>query len=421
MRKRLIVLSFDALSGQDMAYMKRLPVFQAFFARAAICTNVRSIYPSVTYPCHVSIVTGKHPRDHGVTANVHTQPKRANTPDWYWQAKYVKAPTIYDLAIQKGMKVGAFLWPVTAKSNIHYLLPEIFANRAWDTQLLTSLRNGSPLLLLRFFRQFGHMLKGISQPELDDFVTACVIDTIRQKSPELLFVHLTDIDAKRHQYGVHSAEAYAAIDRHAIRFERILDALKEKQLYDSTNIVILGDHTQLDFHTKVALNEILAEHGWQEHSAGKVISWKAFAKSNGGSAYLYQKTVSENTAKLHALLKKLQEDPKNGIERILTSEEAAAEGADPACTFMLEAKEGYLFTDAPKRHKKAGKADHGYHPSKPNFRTFYAMAGPDIRQGVKIDRMSLLDIAPTLAKLLDLPFESTDGTPLDIFLQESDV
>jgi len=340
-----------------------------------------------------------------------------NAPDWYWHAKYVNTPTVYDLAIQADMKVGAFLWPVTARSKIHYLLPEIFPNRRWDFQIFTALRNGSPRLLLRLFRRFGHMLNGITQPGLDDFVTEGVIDTIRQKSPDLLLVHFTDLDTARHNHGVNSAEAYEAIDRHAVRFEKIIHVLKEMQLYDETNIVILGDHAQLDFHTKVALNATLSEGGWLNCDAGKLKSWKAFAKSNGGSAYIYQNASRCDKSKLYEFLEHLQADPSNGIEKILTAQEAAAEGADPDCTFMLEARKGYIFTDFLGTKGKASQADHGYHPEdKPDFKTFYAMSGPQIKKGAHLDEMSILDIAPTWAKLLDLQLDDVDGKVLDIFL-----
>lgn len=415
MKKRLLVLSFDALGGADFEYLKVKPEFKAFFDQAAICTNVRTVYPSVTYPCHVSIVTGIHPKDHGVTANTLVQPERINAPDWYWQDKYVKSETIYDAAIRSGMKVAAFLWPVTAKSKIHYLLPEIFPNRKWDHQVWTALRHGSPLFLLGLFRRYRHHLDGIKQPNLDQFVVEGVCHTIKTKSPELMLVHLTDLDTAKHDHGVHSDEAFAAMDRLATHFARIVDALKEKGLFDETTIAILGDHSQLDFHTKVPLNHLLAESGWLTFRKDKVTSWKVLVKSNGGSAYVYTKDDDVDRVNLKDFLEKLQADGRYGIERILTGEEAGAQGADPNCAFMLEAKIGYGFSDWLGAEEKGKKADHGYHPSKPDYETFFAMAGPGIKKGAQIKAMSLVDIAPTWAELLNLELKDVDGVVLDIF------
>jgi len=418
MKKRLLVLSFDAFGGEDFEYIKEKPEFKAFFEQAAICTNVSSIYPTVTYACHTSIVTGKLPKNHGVVSNTLVQPNRVNAPDWYWQRKYVKGDTIYDIAIRNGMKVGAFLWPVTAKSKIQYLLPEIFPNRKWDSQVLTSLRNGSPSFIFELFKRYRHLLRGIEQPYLDDFVTESVVHTLKKKAPEMMLIHFTDLDTARHDYGVRSKEAYAAIDRLGARFEKIIDTLKEEKLFDETVIVILGDHFQLDYHTKVPLNHLLADGGWLNITGDQIENWKVLAKSNAGSAYVYEKAGFGDRAGLEAFLNALKMNPENGIERILTGEEAGEYGADPHCAFMLEAKVGYVFTDALGGGEKGKVADHGYHPTeKADYATFYAMAGPGVHAGAEVRQMSLIDIAPTWAKLMGLELGEVDGEVVEEMLE----
>lgn len=419
--KKILVLSFDALGGEDYEYMKNKPVFKAFLEKASTCVNVTSIYPSVTYACHTSIVTGKLPNNHGIISNTRFQPQRVNNPDWYWQRKYVKSDTIYDVAIRAGMTVGAFLWPVTAKSNINYLIPEIFPNRKWDNQVMTSLRNGSPLFLLDIFKRYRHLLNGIKQPHLDDFITETVIYTLKEKSPDMMLIHFTDLDTARHDHGVRSPEAYAAIDRLAVRFEKIIATLKEENLFDDTIIVILGDHFQLDYHTKVPLNHLLKEGGWLSINDNKITDWKVLAKSNGGSAYLYGTLSPDEQVKLLDFLNELKRNPENGIQHILTGDEAKKLGADEQCLFMLEAKVGYVFTDFLGGGEKGKVADHGYDPiEKDNYATFYAMAGPGVKSGVNIHKMSLIDIAPTWAKLLNLKLTETDGRVIEEIIKTKD-
>ena len=418
MKKKLLVLSFDALGGEDFEYMKEKPEFKAFFDQAAICTNVSSIYPSVTYACHTSIVTGKLPKNHGIISNTRLQPNRVNAPDWYWQRKFIKGETIYDQAIKSGMTVGAFLWPVTGKSKIQYNLPGIFPNRIWDNQAMTSLRNGTPSFILKIFKRYHHLLNGIHQPHLDNFVTQSVIYTLKTKSPDMMLVHFIDLDTARHNYGVRSKEAYEAIDRLGDRFTSIMDTLKEENLFDETTVVILGDHFQLDYHTKVPLNNRLADAGWLKFNNGKVMNWKVLVKSNGGSAYVYVKDGNVDRVGLKSFFDELKESPKYGIERILTGDEAAKEGADPHCAFMLEAREGYVFTDFLGGGEKGKRADHGYHPTwKDDYATFYAMAGPGVKKGARIGEMSLIDIAPTWARMLGLELGDVDGEVVEEMLE----
>ena len=58
--QRLIMISLDAVGQRDLAYLCTLPNFKRLWERAAKCAHVQSVYPSITYPAHVSIVTGKN-------------------------------------------------------------------------------------------------------------------------------------------------------------------------------------------------------------------------------------------------------------------------------------------------------------------------------------------------------------------------
>ena len=107
--KHLIVISFDGLSTLDFEYINSLPNFKNFIKEAAYSKKVYSIYPTLTYPAHATIVTGKYPKNHGIINNTLLQLNR-KSPDWYWERKYIKGDTFYDIAIKTGMKVAAILW-----------------------------------------------------------------------------------------------------------------------------------------------------------------------------------------------------------------------------------------------------------------------------------------------------------------------
>ena len=54
----LIVVSSDAMVGEDLAYFKTLSSYLKCFQGGAEITNVSSIYPSVTFPAHATMITG---------------------------------------------------------------------------------------------------------------------------------------------------------------------------------------------------------------------------------------------------------------------------------------------------------------------------------------------------------------------------
>lgn len=66
---RAIVISIDSLFTKDIEYIKELPNFKKILDGASIVKNINCVYPTLTYPCHTSIVTGVCPDKHKVSHN----------------------------------------------------------------------------------------------------------------------------------------------------------------------------------------------------------------------------------------------------------------------------------------------------------------------------------------------------------------
>jgi len=427
----LIIISFDCLSALDFPLLTELPHFQSILKNGALVKNVKSIYPSVTYPCHATIVTGNYPRRHGVINNTLIQPGR-RSPDWNWYRDCIQGTTLYDEAKKSNLTTAALLWPVTANANIDYNMPEIFANRPWHNQILVSLMSGSPRFQWDLNRKYGHIRKGLNQPELDDFVLESTVDTIKTKKPNLLMVHFTDLDTQRHYHGFSSEEAMAAIERHNYRLGRIISALKESGIYENSTVVALGDHSALDENKAINLNVLFHEQGLiTSNGKGKIINWKAYCKSCDGSAYIYIKDHHDTTTlhEVRQLVDSLLHNLENGIESALTGAQASEKGADGACAFMLEAQRGYFFLedyegefiktitkeDVSKDHKYT-LACHGYSPEKEEYGTIFMAAGKGIQSGT-LPSIRLIDEGPTFARLLGLDLGQTDGRVIEEILK----
>ncbi|GKX65242.1 ectonucleotide pyrophosphatase/phosphodiesterase [Inconstantimicrobium mannanitabidum] len=420
--KHLIVISFDGLSSLDFEYIRTLPNFKRYLNTASYCNKVYSVYPSLTYPAHATIVTGKYPKNHGIINNTLLQINK-KSPDWYWYRKDIQGETFYDLAIKKGKKVAALLWPVTAKSKIQYNMPEIFANRPWQNQIFTSLFNGSPLYQFELNKKFGNLRDGLSQPNLDNFTHESLLYTIKHKKTDLILVHYTDLDSARHNYGFNSNEATLALKRHDRRLADIINTLLDQNIYDESTIVILGDHSSLDEKYVVNLNVLLLKNGYiHTDTHHNITSYKAIAKNCDGSAYVYVNNDDKETIKrIYNLILEFNK-ANNCIDIIYTKDDAVKLGADPKCALMLEAKLGFYFQDelhddiiidlnqANKfKYPHYTKATHGYSPYKENYTTVFMAAGCGIRKNIIIDEMNLVDEAPTIANLLGIDLKDVDG------------
>lgn len=431
MRNRhLIVISFDALSAIDYKHLHTLPNFSQLINNGAYVNNVKTVYPSLTYPAHVSIITGRLPKDHGIINNTLLQPGR-KSPDWYWKYKHIKGGTLFDSAKKAGLTTAALLWPVTAKAKIDYNMPEIFPNRPWQNQILVSLFNGSPIMQIQLNNKYGHIRKGLRQPELDDFTLACTLDLIKNKRPNLMMIHFTDLDTQRHHYGFDSNEAIEAIKRHDARLGKIIKTIKDARINDNTTIVALGDHSQIDESKVISLNTLFVQNSLIQLDKGDdVKNWQAYVKSCDGSAYVYLKNSIDKgiKSKVDSIINSFMQNPDCGIEKVYSANQAAALGADPNCYLMLEAKKDYYFIESTKGEvieniydasigKKVTKAAHGYHPDKPNYGTCFMAAGKSIKKGKVIDKISLIDEGPTFAELLGIKIDNSYGRVIQEILE----
>lgn len=415
MKNKMIVISLDAMGARDLEYMSTKPNFGKLMEESSICKKVKTVYPSLTYPAHTSIVTGKLPKNHGVINNTLLQPDRPN-PDWMWQRKFVKGKTLYDEAMKKGMTVASIFWPVTAKSKITYCMPEVLANRPWENQIIVSMLNGSALYEMKLFQKFGHMIRGIHQPELDNFSHASLLYTLKKYNPDLTLVHFTDLDTTRHENGLDNTDTFAAMDRHDRRLGEIIETLKDMGVYHDTTIVVLGDHCQMDTGQVVYLNYLFREKGYLKTKGDKITHYRVIAKNCDGSCYIYikDKTLLQE---VFCQLSEWKESNQYGIERIYTKEEAAQMGADDQCDFMIEAKPGYYYLDEfhtvrePVENAPAHRmyATHGYHPDKDDYHTFFMITGPEIKKGIHISEMTLMDEGATLSAILGVELDATDG------------
>lgn len=426
-KRRLILVSLDGLADQDFDEIADMPAFKRLLEHAAWHRHVKTIYPSLTYPAHATLVTGRLPADHGIVNNTLLQPGR-RSPDWFWSRSHLKGDTLYDAAARAGLRTAALLWPVTAGANIDFNMPEVLANRPWEHQILVSLRAGTPGYQLEMNRRFGKLRHGIDQPALDHFVHRALMATLEEKQPDLVLVHFTDLDAQRHDYGFHSKMAMDALKRHDRRLGEILDWMEAQPDRDRIGLCVLGDHSSLDVERVVNLNPLFVERGLiQLDAKGRLRDYRALMKSADGAAYLYVKGPELERVKAH--VRKIVEDfarEEDAIEAVYLPREIAAFGADPEAFMMLEAAKGYYFNDRLDAAEPITEISdrlvrgepfyhwntHGFSPLKSGYDTVWMMMGEGIRPGEIMTPMSLLDEAPTFAKWLNLPLEGALRPPL---------
>lgn len=418
--KHLIVISYDAFSEDQWEMASRLPNLSKLIKSGAYSNQLKSVYPTLTYVVHSTIATGVYPDKHGIHHNNPFQPfVREKEQSWFWFRNAIKVPTIYDAAREINLSTAGILWPVSGKSSIQYNIPEIRAIKK-ENQALKVLKSGSPLYCLEMELKYGRLRKGIQQPYLDDFTTKCAIETIKRKKPNLLMMHLIDLDDAKHIYGTDSDEVKQVITRMDKRLGDIMQAVDEAGIKDDTIFLVLGDHGQFNVRYKVHLNNLLQEKGLIYEENGEM-KWRAYFQCGGGSAYLHIKHGDEAAEQLAlAVIRDCMKDDAWGIEELLAREALDHLHVGESTKYMLEAKRGYCFdesldeptiVDLDKQGIKY--ATHGYSPDKEDYRCNLVISGRNVQSDFQIGDLKMVDIAPTMAKILGIDFNPCDGRALD--------
>ena len=64
--KHLVVLSYDAFSEDNWEKASRLPNLSQLIKNGSYSKELKSVYPTLTYVVHTTMVTGVYPERHGI-------------------------------------------------------------------------------------------------------------------------------------------------------------------------------------------------------------------------------------------------------------------------------------------------------------------------------------------------------------------
>ena len=439
MKKRILVFSVDAMVYDDLEYLSKQPNFKKYLAGGSIVKRIRSIYPTVTYPNHVSMATGCYADKTGVFSNYKfTTNSKEDT--WQWFADSVKVKDIFTAAKEKGYTTAAIFWPVTGcHPDIDYLINEYWMPKKTDTLESSFAEAGSSREVIEIIKRHADLLHPdyvktgrknfMIHPYDDEFLIACAVDIIKEFKPEVTFVHNGQIDGIRHTTGAFTEALYPELDRVDKHIGQVCGALESAGVLDDTDIFLVSDHGQVDIKRTIKLNALLADHGLVDvNEKGKCVDYRAYCLSNAMSSLVYLKDPEDRELhdRVYKLLCELRDEGIYGFTKVYTRKEAAEEEhLDGDFSFVLES-DGYTsFSDSCKRPLIApvdltdfrfGRATHGYFPDKGPQPTLVAK-GPHIKEGVEIERRPIVDEAPTYARLLGAELPDAQGTSIDELLK----
>jgi len=420
--EHVIVVSIDGL--RPHIYRDEhwpAPVLHELAARGAIALGVRSVFPALTYPAHVTIVTGALPARHGVVDNEPFEPVD-RSGRWIWEASAIRVPTLWDAVHAAGGTTAAISWPVTVGARVDWNVPDVWLPD--NPASIAPIRAATmpPGLFEELEREATGRLSdatfSIDSLGREDAVGAIAAYLFERHQPTLMLVHNIGLDHVRHRLGRDNPRARRAVAAADRALARVVESVERLDLLDRTTFVVTGDHGSVDVHTALLPNVWLREAGLTlaHHDAD---AWRVYFHASGGSAFMHVQSAAlpndgrETLSSVRAMLAALPHGIRT-MFRIVERSELDELGADPDAAFALAAHAGVVFS--PDRVgpsvQAAHGAGHGYHPAMDDMMTGFIASGAGVRGGAVVPLLPLEHIAPFVAAVLGLDFPDLDGTLL---------
>ncbi|MFH1086039.1 MAG: alkaline phosphatase family protein [Chloroflexota bacterium] len=181
----------------DALALAPTPTLHGLMQRGAYTLGARTVMPSVTLPCHVSLFTSVEPARHGITTNLYTPPARP-------------VPSLFEVAHAAGLKTGSFY--------------------NWE-ELRDLARPGS--LDVAIHLDNCHDAEGVGDGELAELAA----QRLRRQPLGLTFVYLGYVDIAGHDHGWMSAPYLRGVANADRCIAHVLESLPP-----DASVIVTSDH-----------------------------------------------------------------------------------------------------------------------------------------------------------------------------------
>jgi predicted AlkP superfamily pyrophosphatase or phosphodiesterase len=418
-----VIISLDGFPGWalDDPYLP-VPTLRRLASQGAVAKGMTPVNPSVTWPNHTSMVTGVTPARHGVLFNgilVREPGLPPRIEPWRDKGEMVKVPTLYDLAHQRGLTTAQVDW--VAILNAPTITWE-FAERPHPTSRIPRELVAAGVLSQQDVEAFH--ARNIAWR--DHVWTTAAVHILREHRPNLLMFHLLNLDSTHHRYGPRTPAGLNTMALLDTQVAALVATLEETGLAARTTLFVVSDHGFKTVKRQVRPNAALAKAGLLQVQDAKVTRADAYSVPEGGTALVYI-TVPDPSGSLLTRVKAALAGLE-GIEAVVEPGEFAKyrlpqPGQNPQMgALFLVARDGYAFTadaDEPAvvDAQTGSLGAHGYVSSDPDLRALFIAYGRGIRRGVTLDSVDVIDLAPTIARLLGFEMSGIDGKVMHTILE----
>jgi predicted AlkP superfamily pyrophosphatase or phosphodiesterase len=367
----VIVLSWDGIRW-DYPDRADFPGLDRM-ASQGVRGKLTPIYPSKTFPTHVSMATGTYPDRHGVMDNAFWDPVRKAMYD-VRDADWLDAEPVWIAAERQGVKTATYFW-VGSESD-------------WRGQGMS-------------FRETPFDNKRPEAEKVSQYLRW--LDLPESERPRLIMGYWSGADSVGHTLGPSDPAIVSQLHAQDRELQKLLRALDERGAWPSTTLIIVSDHGMVDVSKSVDVEAHLATAGID-------------AKVNGTSvAHVFLRDATERD-RARRILEALKDDyPIRVFVRNEIPEDWRLRHPTRAGDLIVSVEAPYQIV--PKRQASGLgqlRGSHGFDPADPDMKAVFLALGRGAPATNELVDVHQVDLAATIAGLLgiDPPMQS-EGTAMD--------
>jgi predicted AlkP superfamily pyrophosphatase or phosphodiesterase len=434
--RHVVIISIDGFAAYLLGDAKApIPTIRRLARDGGhVVGGMKTSNPSVTWPNHTTLVTGVRPEKHGVLANgvlvrgasgvaVITDPKKD-------KQELVRVATLFDAAHSAGLSTAEINWPCTrgAKS-LDDSFPDVPEAVLHSTPRLRAELVAAGILTDETDKSFG----ANSVVGRDHLWTESACHVICKRRPNLLLLHLLNVDSTHHTYGAQTPSSYTANAYADACVARVLQTLDEAGIRDRTTVFVVADHGFALTPKAIRPNVLLRQEKLlTAGAAGKVTEARVNVVPEGGIGLVY----CNEPGNVDALRKQARElfEGKEGVAAVLEPAQFAEYGMphpreySQAPDLVLVAKDGYAVSGQAEGETfvttqvegKVSLGSHGLITTNPKMNAICVVSGHGIKPGSQVASAENIDVAPTAAQLLGLKTFPADGRVMSELLKSND-
>jgi len=346
------------------------------FGKSGVGAKLLPVYPSKTFPNHLSIITGVYPDKHGIIHNKFYNPtlrKKYTLGAGAKNSAWLTAQPFWSLAEQNDIRAAVYFWP--------------------ESQAIGQGR--LPTFNIPYNKT------STSKAHFDQ-----IIDWLKlpnKQAPQFVISYFSSVDDAGHKFGLGSPELAEAVANIDLQFGNFIKRLKN-EIPQNVNVILLSDHgmVQMDQSKKIALSSVFTK------ATMKLIAEKSVI-------------VAQSSTQLYVYFdrEKLTKHQQDRITQELTSKQSVDNlyrvyqrdhypqhwklDKTQAITpdLVIEAMPSASFINS--NYTSNNVATHGYDPlNKQALAAIFFAAGPDIIKGKSVHSFENIHIVPLMAQLMGL-------------------